>query len=294
MAQTSDYLKLHFIVLLWGATAILGRLISIPTVEMVFYRTLLATVGMVVLVATSGGQFRIGIGDLIKLVLVGFLVGAHWIAFFGSGQVSTASVSLVGFATASFWTAITEPLSHRRKIRPLEISLGIFVVIGLYVIFSFDFEFYLGLFLGILSGLLLAIFAVINSHFVARLPSATITLYEMAGAFLFTAAFLPLYQQYLADDMTLQLVPTALDWVYISILAIVCSVYAYSLSIELMKKIPVFVIQLTLNLEPVYGIVLAAIVLNETKQLHLSFYLGALIILLAVFCYPLLKKRFSY
>jgi drug/metabolite transporter (DMT)-like permease len=289
-ATTSDYLKLHFIVLLWGSTAVLGKLISIPAVEMVFYRTLLATIGMLLLIILTRGQLKVSFRDFLKLILVGLLVGAHWIAFFASGQISTASVSLVGFATASLWTAILEPLTNKRRIQFLEIGLGIFVLIGLYIIFHFDFAFYWGLFLGILSGLLLAIFAVVNSHLVKRIPSATITLYEMAGAFIFCSAFLPLYQNYWAVDHLLRLSPTALDWLYISILAIVCSVYAYSLSVELMKRVSVFVIQLTLNLEPVYGIIMAVWLLGEGKYLNTSFYFGTAIILAAVFFYPLLKR----
>lgn len=293
MASTTDYLKLHFIVLLWGATAILGKLISIPAVEMVFYRTLIASIAMVVLVALSREKFWVSQSDLLKLLGVGFLVSAHWIAFFGSGQISTASVSLVGFATASLWTAILEPMSTKQKIKPLEIGLGIFVIIGLYIIFGFGFEFYWGLFLGVLSGFLLALFSVINAQMVKRLPSITITLYEMIGAFLFTAAFLPIYQQYGAIDNTLHLSPTWLDWFYIALLAIVCSVYAYSLSVELMKRISVFVIQLSLNLEPVYGIIMAIFILDESQYLNASFYVGTMVILIAVICYPLIKKKFE-
>jgi drug/metabolite transporter (DMT)-like permease len=292
-AQTSDYLKLHFIVFLWGSTAIMGKLISIPAVEMIFYRMLLASLGMVVLMLIKKESFLVPTKDILKLLAVGILVSTHWIAFFGAGQASTASVSLVGFATASLWTAIIEPLSNRKSIQPLEIGLGVFVIIGLYIIFSFDFEYFLGLGLGILSGLLLAIFAVINSHLVRRIPSVTITMYEMLGGFLFTAAFLPFYQDLWAIDGELQLSPTAMDWLYISILAIVCSVYAYSLSVELMKKISVFTIQLALNLEPVYGIIMAVILLNEGKYLNTAFYIGTGIILLAVLLYPYLKNRFA-
>ena len=291
MPRTSDFLKLHFIVLLWGSTAIFGKLISIPAVEMVFYRTLLATVGMAFLVAATKGKFKVGTGDLVKLLSVGGLISAHWIAFFYSGQISTASVSLVGFATASFWTAIIEPLSHNQKIKPLEIALGIFVIIGLFIIFHFDFEFYWGLFLGVMSGLLLAIASVINSHFVKRLPATTITMYQMAGAFFFTAAFLPIYQIYWTEGNRLHLTATALDWIYISILAFACSVYAYSVSIDLMKRISVFTIQLALNLEPVYGILLAVIILDEAKHLNISFFIGTAVILGAVIGYPLIKKR---
>src|SRR6185436_14475660 len=114
MAHTSDYLKLHFIVLLWGSTAIFGKLISIPAVEMVFFRTLLATIGMVALILLTKGKLLVPFNDFIKLISTGLLVGAHWIAFFASGHISTASVSLVGFATASLWTAILEPISNRQ------------------------------------------------------------------------------------------------------------------------------------------------------------------------------------
>jgi drug/metabolite transporter (DMT)-like permease len=291
-AQPVDYLKLHFLVLLWGSTAVMGKLITIPAVEMVFYRTLLAALGMLIIINIKQETWLLPWADSIKLLLVGSLVAAHWIAFFGSGQVSTASVSLVGFATASLWTAILEPLSNRKKIQPLEIGLGIFVIIGLYIIFSFDFQFFLGLALGILSGLLLAIFAVFNSHLVKRIPSATITFYEMTGGFLFTCAFLPIYKNYWAMNGNLQLNPTSKDWVYISILAIVCSVYAFSVSVELMKKISAFTIQLALNLEPIYGIIMAVLVLQEGRYLNAAFYVGTAIIMLAVFLYPYLKSKF--
>ena len=291
VAQTSDYLKLHFIVFLWGSTAVIAKLISIPAVEMIFYRMLIATLGMIVLMSIKKENFMIPKMDIIKLLAVGFLVSMHWIAFFVSGQISTASVSLVGFATASLWAAILEPLSNRKKIQPLEIGLGAFVILGLYVIFSFDFDYFLGLSLGILSGLLIAIIAVINSHLVRRISSSTITMYQMLGGFLSTAAFLPVYQTMWAVEEKLQLTPTAQDWLYIALLAIVCTVYAYSLSVELMKKISVFTIQLALNLEPVYGIILAVILLEEGKFLNTAFYVGTAIILLAVLLYPYLKSR---
>jgi drug/metabolite transporter (DMT)-like permease len=290
MPQTSDFLKLHFIVLLWGSTAIIAKLISIPAVEMVFYRTLLASVGMMVLVVFTKEKFALSGRDIVKLICVGFIVSAHWMAFFVSGQVSTASVSLVGFATASLWTAILEPLSNKRRILPIEIGLGIVVIIGLYIIFSFDFNYYLGLFLAILSGFLLAIFSVINSHLIKRISSVTISMYEMIGAFIFTAAFLPVYQYYWAEGNILRLAPTTVDWIYLTFLALVCTVYAYSFAIELMKKISVFVIQLTLNLEPVYGIIMAIFILDEAKYLNTSFFIGTGIILLAVISYPLTNK----
>ena len=293
MATTSDYLKLHFIVFMWGSTAIVAKLISIPAVEMVFYRVLIAALGMAALILFRKETFKVSLKDFLLLIALGILVGAHWIAFFVSGQISTASVSLVGFATCSLWTAIIEPLSNKKKIKPLEIGLGLSVLVGLYVIFSFDFKFYWGLSLGILSGFLLAILSVFNSHLVRRVSSTTITFYEMVGGFIFCAAFLPIYQNYWAINHELILNPTLKDWIYITLLALACTVYAYSVTIELMKRLSVFVIQLSLNLEPVYGIMMAVLLLNEGKFLNLSFCIGTLIILASVACYPLLKRRFD-
>jgi hypothetical protein len=131
MASTTDYLKLHFIVFLWGFTAILGKLVTIPAVEMVFYRTLLAAIGMGLLMVGMKTSFRTSNSDFWKVFLTGFIVAAHWLTFFISGRVSNASVSLVGFATGSLWTALIEPLARGRKIQGLEVFLGLLVIGGL-------------------------------------------------------------------------------------------------------------------------------------------------------------------
>jgi drug/metabolite transporter (DMT)-like permease len=289
-ATSQDYLKLHFLVFLWGFTAVLGKLVSIPSVEMVFYRTLLAALGMGFLILMARGSFTVSKSDLVKVLLTGFVVALHWLTFFSSGRVSNPSTSLVGFATCSFWAAILEPLAKRQKIQFLEISLGLMVVGGLAIIFTFDFQYAWGLFLGILSGLTAAIFSIINSKIVSHLNARIITFYEMAGASLFVMFLFPAYQYYWAEGGSLQLIPAAMDWVYIAIMAWACSVYAYSVAINLTKKLSVFFIQLALNLEPVYGIVLALIVFGQQEVMGWNFYLGTFIILSAVASYPFLKR----
>lgn len=293
IATTTDYLKLHFIVFLWGFTAILGKLVTIPAVEMVFYRTLLAAIGMGLLMVGMKTSFRTSNSDFWKVFLTGFIVAAHWLTFFISGRVSNASVSLVGFATGSLWTALIEPLARGRKIQGLEVFLGLLVIGGLYIIFAFNFEYPLGLFLGVLSGLTMAIFAVINSTFVARVNPYVITFYEMAGACVGTALFFPVYIHFWREGQGLQLSPTWTDWIYIAAMAWACSVYAYSVALKLMKKVSVFLISLTLNLEPVYGIITAVIVFGGAEKMNLNFYIGTLVILSAVIMYPLLKRRWG-
>lgn len=293
MTTTKDYLKLHFIVFLWGFTAVLGKLITIPSVEMVFYRTLLAAIGMGAVIVLMRGTFKVETTDLIKLLATGFIVAIHWLTFFESGRVSNPSTSLVGFATCSFWAALIEPLAKGKKIQPLEIGLGLLVVFGLYIIFSFGFQYPIGLFLGILSGLTAALFSVINSKMISRVTANTITYYEMIGATLGILLFLPIYKQSWAVDSTLQLMPTQMDWMYIGIMAWACSVYAYAAAIDLMKKLSVFFIQLALNLEPLYGIILALLVFGQQEVMGVNFYVGTLIILSAVASYPYLKKKFE-
>jgi drug/metabolite transporter (DMT)-like permease len=291
MATRNDYFKLHFIVFLWGFSAIIGMLITIPAVEMVFYRCILAAIGMAILITLVKGNFRVSKADLIKLLLIGFVVGAHWIAFFGAARVSNVSVSLVGFATNSLWAALLEPLSKRTRIKKTEVFLGLLVITGLYIIFSFDFQYKLGLVLGIIAGFSSALFSVFNSNMVQRVPAYTITFYEMIGAGLSIALFLPLYKATWAANHALQLVPQPLDWLYIALLAGVCSVYAYSVAVELMKKISVFMLQLCLNLEPIYGIIMALIIFGDKERMGLNFYLGATLIVSAVLLYPVLRRR---
>jgi drug/metabolite transporter (DMT)-like permease len=291
MDNLKDYVKLHVLVFLWGFTAILGKLITIPAMEMVFYRTVLAAMGMAFILLVTKKKFRVSGSDALMLLATGSIVAVHWLTFFASGRVSNPSTSLVGFATCSLWTALIEPIVKRQRIQKLEVGLGIVVIAGLYVIFTTNFQYPLGLLLGIASGFTIAIFAVINSQLVKRMDSYTITFYEMVGAGLTLALFFPLYLQAWSSTGKLDLVPTALDWLWLAILAFVCTVYAYAAAINLMRRLSVFTIQLTLNLEPVYGIVLALLVFREKEVMDAGFYIGTMIILGAVLLYPALRRR---
>ena len=293
MATRADYFKLHFIVFLWGFSGILGKLISIPAYEMVFYRTVLAAVGIGMVMFFVKETFYVNRRQFIQLILIGFIVAVHWLSFFQSARVSNVSVSLVGFATNSLWTAILEPVFNRTSIKKFEMFLGFVVILGLYVIFSFDFHYPLGLALGVLSGITSALFSILNSLLVKSVPAYTISFYEMTGAFIGLGLCMPLYKIFWAAGGELQLNPSAEDWLYITIMTAACSVYAYTTAVELMKKVSVFLIQLTLNLEPVYGIIMAVMIFKSSEKMGLNFYLGTLIILCAVACYPMLKKRYD-
>jgi len=289
--STPDFLRLHFIVILFGFTGILGKLISIPAVEMVFYRTLLAAAGMALFLAITHRSAKVSTADLTTLLLTGIVVGFHWLTFFVSGRIANVSVSLVGFATASFWTALLEPAFNRTRLNVFELLLGLFVVGGLVIIFGSDFQYSVGLWIGILSGLSCAVFALINARVVRRVDPFVITFYEMISAMVSVALFFPLYRAYWAEGHQLQMSPTLIDWLWILVLAWLCTVYAYSAAVELFKRISVFLFQLTLNLEPVYGILMALAVFGDSEQMGTSFYIGSFVIFCAVIAYPMVKSR---
>lgn len=292
MATVKDYLQLHFIVFLWGFTAVLGKLVSIPATEMVFFRTLLAALGLGALMLGFKKSFRVSSADALKLLGVGGIVGAHWLFFFISGRVSNPSTSLVGFATCSLWAALLEPLAKRQPFRLLDVGFGLVVMGGLVVIVSYDFQYLNGLLLGVLSGLTAAIFSVFNARMVSRINAYTMTFYQMLGATVLIAACFPVYLAVWSEDGMLHLEPTWADWFYIALLAWVCSVYAFATGINLSKKLSVFFIQLTLNIEPVYGMVLALWIFGAREVMGLNFYAGTAIILTAVALYPFFKKKF--
>lgn len=286
---TRDYVKLHFIVFLWGFTAILGKLITIPSVEIVFYRVLLASFGLALLLLYRKRSFNLGLREILKITATGVTIAAHWVLFFASVKVSTVSVCLAGMATVTLFTSILEPIFDRRPVRLYEVMLGLIVIAGLYVIFRFTLNQTLGLLLALASAFLAALFTVINAKFTRRHNPYMITFYEMVGATVGLALFFPVYTTYFTDGV-LDLSPTSMDWLYIGILSLVCTVYAYSVSVELMKRLTAFAVNLTVNLEPVYGIMLAVIILNEDEQLNPGFYLGTLIILASVLAYPLMNR----
>jgi drug/metabolite transporter (DMT)-like permease len=291
MSPTKDFLRLHLLVFLWGFTAILGALITIPSVEIVFYRTLLASAGLWLVLYIRKIGFRMPRHSLIKILGTGALIAAHWILFFGAARVANVSVCLAGMATCSLWTSILEPLITKRPFRAFELVLGALGFVGLWVIFQFNFEYKLGIAMAVLSAFLSALFTVLNGRFIRSHNAYTITYYEMIGAWLATAAFLPFYGKYIMDGV--QLIPASIDWVYLLILAMVCTVFAYSESVELMKRLSAFIVNLTVNLEPVYGIIAALILFPEKEKMPGNFYLGTAIILLSVLIYPLLNRIYG-
>ncbi len=286
----ADFLHLHFVVLVWGFTAILGKLILLPAVEMVFYRTLLASIGIWVYARWNKKLLLYDSATILKLLLIGFLVAAHWILFFLSARLATISVCLVGIATTAFWTSILEPLLTRRRFQWVEVVLGLSVIAGIYIILYYEFEIALGLLVAIISAIIASIFTIFNSKMVKSINPFAVAFYEMSGATVAIALFFPVYAYYFTDGAGLQLRLAGWDWLYISLLAFACTDYAYTAAVHLMKKISAYSVNLTVNLEPVYGILLAVLIFKDEEVLTIQFYIGAFIIILSVFLHPVLNR----
>lgn len=292
MQEKKDFLTLHFIVLIWGFTAILGLLIDIPSVEVVFFRTLISAVGLYIVLKFWKRSFAIHSRKHFFVILgTGALIAAHWILFFLSARISNASVCLAGMATCSLWTSLIEPLSQGRKIKGFEVMLSIIAFLGIGIIFNVEFDYLSGLLTAVLSAFIASVFTVINGRLTKTYDPYVITFYEMVGACIATALFFPIYAAFFVDKLALT--PTLDDWFYLGILAIVCTVYAYSISVELMKRLSAFSINLVVNLEPVYGIILALIIFGDSEEMSPGFYIGTLLILTSVLLYPLLNRRYK-
>lgn len=288
----ADYLHLHFLVLIWGFTAILGKLINpqLSRISLTFFRTLLAAVGLAVVLWLWKEWKRVPANDRWAMLGVGAIMGLHWLTFFGSAHVSSASVCLAGMSTTSLFTSLLEPLFARRRVRPLEIFLSLLVIAGLYLIFRFEVDQSLGLGLALVSAFLAALFTIANSRFVRRHNALLITFYEMNGATV--AMLLGLAGVAFTSGLTAkEVIPQSTDWLWLGILAFVCTVYAYSAGVHLLRKVSPFTLNLTINMEPVYGMVLAYFILNE--RMTAGFYAGSVVILLAVVVYPMLNNRFA-
>lgn len=227
--------------------------------------------------------------ELLKIAGVGVLISLHWIFFFWSARLSTASVCLAGMATTSLWTAFVEPIVNKSKIKWYEVALGLLVISGLLVIFQFETGYWLGLSMALVSAFLGALFSVLNGRLTMRHSPFQITFYEMAAASLFALLFMPIYAAFLTDGAPIQWEWKGLDWLWLLILGGICTVYAFSVSVDLMKRLPVFSINLTINLEPVYGIILAVLIFGESEKMTPQFYLGTLVILISVLIYPILN-----
>ena len=282
-----NLLILHLTVMVWGFTGILGNLITVSALHLVWYRVGIAFVSLAIYLTYKGLSFRVDRRHLAECLLTGVLVGLHWLLFFESIKASTVSVTLVCLSSVTLFTAWVEPLFYRRRTSKAEVFIGLFIIAGIYLIFRFESHYIRGILLGLGAALTAAFFGTINSLLVKRSNASVISLFEMAGVWGLISLFLVISGGF--ADMQ----PTGADWFYLIILGTVCTSGAYVAAVSVMKEISAFRVALASNLEPIYGILLAWLFFGHQEKMSAGFYAGAMIILGAVFVYPVIRYRIT-
>ncbi len=284
------YLQLHLAVFLFGFTAILGDLISIPAASLVWWRVFFTSISLLFFIGFGKSLIKINPRDLIFLFGIGMIVAVHWVAFYASIKYSNASIALITMSLTSFFTAIIEPLILKKKLNKLQLLFGMLVFPGMILIVdTIDVSLRIGIYLGLVSSFTASIFAVLNKKMVDKVDSFSITFMEMFAAWVTLTIVMYLVPVEYFDPF----VPIGLEWLYLIVLSLLCTTLAFYLSLIAMKVVSAFEANLVINLEPVYGIVLAIIILKEHKELSPNFYIGVLIIMFVVFLYPVFKKKFN-
>lgn len=282
-----NLLHLHFIVFIWGFTAILGKLITLESLPLVWIRMGLATLFISGYIYVAKFSLRVSNKTFFWLLGGGIVVALHWLTFFLAIKVSTVSVALAMMSTGVFFTALMEPFWYGRKIIAYEIIFGLLVIIGLYLIFKVETQYIYGMVIALISAFLAAVFSLINGKLVQHHRPSIISFYELGVGVLFLTIILAV-----KGDLGFQLInlPT-MDWVYLFVLALICTAYAFIASVRIMRVLTPYTVMLTTNLEPVYGIVLAWFIFGSEEKMKPMFYVGALIILLTVIANGILKQR---
>ncbi|MFN5479967.1 MAG: DMT family transporter [Chitinophagaceae bacterium] len=273
------FVQLHVAIFLAGFTGVLGRLISMDEASLVWYRMGLSSFILFVIGIFFRRTEYVPVRNIITLFLVGGIMALHWTFFYGSIKYSNVSVGLVCFSMVGFFSSIIEPILERRRPNLFDVALGLTVVAGVYLIFHFDTHFRLGILLGFISSFLAALFTFINKHLVKSYQPHTVSLYELTGGFLILTFILPFYLPAIGVQFTL---PTWSDLFWLLFLSLFCTVLALSLSVSALKHLTSFTINLSYNLELVYGMVLAFLIYHEHQSLGFSFYSGLSIIVLTV------------
>ena len=286
MYKTSTF-RLHLIVFLWGFTDILGKLIHANAEVLVFYRMLFASVFLYLFISIiKKDSIKDSKKLILKLVGIGSLMAFHWLFFFSSIKVSNVSIALSCLGTSTLFAALLEPLIFKRKIDVSEIVMGIVIVICISLIFKVEFQYKLGIIYGLICALLGTIFSVFNGKLYGKTSSGNIIFYEIFGGFLVISLY------YVFSGQISQISEISYrDLALLTLLASVFRAYPMFESVNLMKYISPFTLILTVNLEPIYGIILAFFIFGESEKMSAVFYGASLVMILAIVINGVIKAR---
>lgn len=280
-----SYLNLHLIVFIWGFTAILGALITIDADFLVWYRMLFAALFLGTFLVIKKIPFDISFSAILKLVFVGLLIALHWITFFESIKVATVSITLSVFSLGAFIASILEPIFYGRKVLWYEVFFGLIIIAGLALILQVEINYLHGMLLALASIVLGVVFTLFNGKLISHHEPSVIAFYEFLAGFLFISIYFLFKGSFTIESFVL----TPKNWLLILLLASICTAYAFTASVKVMRRLSPYTVMLTTNLEPVYGIVLAYFIIGGKEKMSTEFYIGALIIVITVILNGIIK-----
>ena len=286
--KLGSYLNLHLIVFIWGFTAVLGALISINADALVWYRMLFAAVFLLLFIVFKKKSFVVPPKEFVKLIFVGFLIAIHWIFFFKAIHISNVSVTLAVFSLGAFFASLLEPLFYGRKVLWYEVFFGLVIIAGLGIILQVEMNYFEGMMYALVSVIIGVLFTLMNGKLTDKHESSVITFYEFLAGVVFISIYFLIENKFNAEFFLL----TTNDWILLLILSSVCTAYAFTASVKVMRMLSPYTIMLTTSLEPVYGIVLAYFILGGKEKMSFEFYIGALLIVLTVILNGVVKHYY--
>ncbi len=284
-----SYLNLHLIVFIWGFTAILGALITIPAEDLVWYRMLFASIFLGIFLLTRKKTFKIPIRGLFQLIFVGLLIALHWIFFFQAIHIANVSITLSVFSLGAFFASLLEPIFYGRKVLWYEVFFGLIIIAGLSLILQVERGYINGVFFALASIILGVLFTLMNGKLIAKHDPSVITFYEFLSGFFFISIYFVFQGKFSVDFFVL----TYNNWLLLFVLASICTAYAFTASVRVMQKLTPYTVMLTTNLEPVYGIILAYFIIGGKEKMSTEFYIGALIIVITVILNGVIKHYYK-
>ena len=284
--KINKYLQLHFIVFIWGFTAVLGKLISLTAIPLVWFRLIIAVISLGILLFFNQLKYKPNSKDILRFAFGGFIIGLHWLTFFYAIKISNVSITLASLSTGAFFASLLEPLFFKKKIQFYEIILAGITVIGIAYIFNVQVAYSKGIIIALISAFLSALFSIINANYIKKYDAKTLTFYELIFALLLLTLFMVTTNEFHYSLFEL----SSKDFIYLLILGTVCTAFALTYSNKLLSKVTPFTMMLTVNLEPVYGIILAILIFKDSEYMNIHFYYGAFLILATVILNGIIKS----
>lgn len=288
--KLNNQLHLHFIVFIWGFTAILAALISVDAMSLVWYRVLIASLTILIFFKIKKVKFREKRIDIFKLLIGGILIALHWTTFFHAIKISTISTTLITMSSSALFVVMFQPILGKKKFSIFEMILAMITIIGFVIIFRVEKLYTEGIIFALVSSFILAIFSIYNSKLIQNYQGSKIAFYELFFAFIFMSIVL-FIKGYFNDSFFYL---NYFDWIYLIILATICTAYPFIIATKLLKKMSPFTMVLTNNLEPIYGIILAVIIFGDKEKMSYQFYIGAILIISSVILNGIIKNKLRF